>query len=776
MKCLYWNVRGLANSPTRLALKRLVINNSPDIIIIAEPWMKFQSFLAFWLDRLNLKLFAMNNRGHLDPNLWCICRKDLNPNILSFDDQHVSFSVMDNNTDMCIAAVYGSTCYLKRRQLWLSLSNLQIQFPNPWCFFGDFNSILGAHEHKGFCIPARIPIDDFNDWTDSNNLIHLPTRGAFYTWSNRRSGNRHTERRLDRSICNQAWLDVCTSIVCSTLVKTRSDHYPLLLDYCQHNKRFVSSFKFMKMWSMHEDCKNVISQCWNDNAEVGCPMFVLNSKLKRLKTKLKIWNKESFGNVHSGVKDAESHLHSIQLLIQTNGHSDSLMMLEKKAQMDLDTALDRQDCFWREKAKVNWHLDGDRNTSYFHRIAKIKNTTKVISSLKNGDDIITDPTQIADHVVDYYKNLFCSNPILQDQLLVEHVIPNLVGQDVNALLTMTPSKEEIKHAVFDLNKDGAPGPDGFGAHFYQTYWDIIHHDVTNAVLQFFTTGWILPNYNSNTIILIPKSDSADSIEKYRPIALANFKFKIISKVLADRLAQILPTIVSKEQKGFIQGRNIKDCICTASEAINLLHNKTFGGNLAMKIDITKAFDTLDWSFLIKVLLQFGFNTTFCNWIKAILSSATMSVSLNGAQKGFFKCLRGVRQGDPLSPLLFCLAEEVLSRGISLLVDEGKIELIKGSRNTRVPSHCLYADDIMVFCKGKFSSLQALQNLFNKYANCSGQVINASKSTIFAGGISQVRLNHIVNLIGFNVGSLPFNYLGVPIFKGKPKASFFLSHC
>jgi hypothetical protein len=79
---------------------------------------------------------------------------------------------------------------------------------------------------------------------------------------------------------------------------------------------------------------------------------------------------------------------------------------------------------------------------------------------------------------------------------------------------------------------------------------------------------------------------------------------------------------------------------------------------------------------------------------------------------------------------------------------------------------------MVFCKGKFSSLQALQNLFNKYANCSGQVINASKSTIFAGGISQVRLNHIVNLIGFNVGSLPFNYLGVPIFKGKPKASFF----
>ncbi|PNX82112.1 ribonuclease H, partial [Trifolium pratense] len=470
--------------------------------------------------------------------------------------------------------------------------------------------------------------------------------------------------------------------------------------------------------------------------------------------------------------DAEAHLQSIQLQMQNNGHSDSLLHLEKKAQLDLDTALDRQEVFWKEKSKVKWHLEGDRNTAYFHRIAKIKNTTKLISSLKHGAEILTDPAQIADHVVQYYKNLFCTNPILQEQILVEQVIPNLVGQDTNALLTMIPSKDEIKHAVFDLNKDGAPGPDGFGAYFYQTYWDIIQHDVTNAVLQFFSTGWILPNYNSNTIILIPKTDSADSIDKYRPIAIANFKFKIISKVLADRLAQILPSIVSKEQRGFIQGRNIKDCICIASEAINLLHNKTFGGNLALKIDITKAFDTLDWSFLIKVLQQFGFNTTFCNWIKSILASASMSISINGALNGYFNCTRGVRQGDPLSPLLFCLAEEVLSRGISLLVDEGKIELIKGSRNTRVPSHCLYADDIMVFCKGKLSSLQALQNLFISYANCSGQVINASKSTIFAGGISQARLDRIVDLIGFNVGSLPFNYLGVPIFKGKPKARYF----
>jgi hypothetical protein len=129
--------------------------------------------------------------------------------------------------------------------------------------------------------------------------------------------------------------------------------------------------------------------------------------------------------------------------------------------------------------------------------------------------------------------------------------------------------------------------------------------VINAVTDFFNTGWLMPNLNANTLILIPKSPNAYTIEQYKPNSMANFKFKVIFKVLADRLANILPSIISKEQRGFIHGRNIKDCLCLASEAANLLHYKTFGGNLALKIDVTKAFGTLKWSFMIKVLKSFG---------------------------------------------------------------------------------------------------------------------------------------------------------------------------
>jgi ribonuclease HI len=720
-----------------------------------------------WLTSLNLKLFATNSRHNQLPNLWCLCKVNISPTILSSDSQCVSFSIVDNSKTIAIAAVYASTNYLTRRQLWDSLNLLQSQYALPWCFMGDFNVILGAHEHRGRILPARLPMKDFQVWTDTSDLIHLPTRGVEFTWANGRGGVRHTEKRLDRVVCNQAWMDLCTTTAVSTLTKHRSDHFPLLLDFALSNLAFASQFKFMRMWTLHPDCKNVIHDSWNITI-FGSPMFVLSTKLKILKGKLKSWNKTIFGNVHDQVHSADMQLNHIQHQIQQLGHSDSLLQQEKLASIAYEDALCKEEAFWQEKARVNWHLHGDRNTKYFHRLAKIKTSTKFISSLQDGDNVLTNQDHIANHVVNYYQTLFSSNIVMQDPLLAEEVIPNLVTAETNDLLTVLPSPEEIKQAVFSLNKDSAPGPDGFGAIFYQHYWDIVKSDVVNAVLEFFTKSWILPGFNSNIIALIPKSAEATSIAHYRPIAMANFKFKVISKILADRLAAILPSIISEEQKGFIHDRNIKDCLCTASEAANLLHNKTFGGNLALQIDITKAFDTLNWNFLLKVLKFFGFNDIFINWIHVILKSAYLSVSINGRAHGYFNCTRGVRQGDPLSPLLFCIAEDVLSRSITKLVTDGVLNQIKGTRNVMVPSHSFYADDLMIFCKGTLNGLKALKNLFNTYALESGQIINTSKSIIFSGSITPGRLALIAQLLDFKIGSLPFLYLGVPIFKGKPK--------
>jgi len=211
--------------------------------------------------------------------------------------------------------------------------------------------------------------------------------------------------------------------------------------------------------------------------------------------------------------------------------------------------------------------------------------------------------------------------------------------------------------------------------------------------------------DSNVVSLIPKIKGADSIKDYRPIVVVNFKFKIISKILADRLALVAARIISPNQYEFVQGRQIQDCIGIAFGAINIHSKKVREGNVAYKVDIHKAFDTLIWKFLLLVLTRFGFHPSFIRWISTILRSAMLSIKINGSLVAFFPCNRGVRQGDPLFPLLFCLAEEVLSRCIFKLVNDKKILNMASSQGYLTPSHILYVDDIFIFCREILSLLE-----------------------------------------------------------------------
>lgn len=202
-----------------------------------------------------------------------------------------------------------------------------------------------------------------------------------------------------------------------------------------------------------------------------------------------------------------------------------------------------------------------------------------------------------------------------------------------------------------------------------------------------------------------------------------------------------------------------------------MDKKAHGGNVGLKLDVTKAFDTMSWDFLLSVLGHFGFCETFLSWVKTILESARLSVLINGSPHGFFGCSRGVRQGDPLSPILFCIAEDFLSRGLAKLFSEKKISTITTPRNCSAPSHVLFSDDIFVFCRADARSLNNLNTFLGHYAAASGQIVNCNKSSFFLGSRSQHRKDAVASILNFSEGSLPFNYLGIPIFKGKPKREF-----
>lgn len=241
-----------------------------------------------------------------------------------------------------------------------------------------------------------------------------------------------------------------------------------------------------------------------------------NSEKKKEKEKeLTIWNKDLFGDVNFKVDQAQSAMDNIQDKIVELGISESMQQQEKIAQADLQLALSFQESFWKEKAKLQRFTQGDRNTSYFHKGAKIKYASKHMSVLRNGDAILDSGLEIEQHVLNYFTALYAFENDCEPPSLNEQVIPNSVSSEENAMLTNLPSLEEARNVVFAMNASRDPGPDGFGGVFYQKFWDIIGVDVHNSVMQFFSQSWLLPNLNSNLVVLIPKFKDVDRIEDFR---------------------------------------------------------------------------------------------------------------------------------------------------------------------------------------------------------------------------------------------------------------------
>ncbi|XP_019451878.1 PREDICTED: uncharacterized protein LOC109353979 [Lupinus angustifolius] len=493
-----------------------------------------------------------------------------------------------------MSAIYAHSDYIQRRTMWYEINALMIANPAIWCCIGDFNVVLGASECRGANNPARLPMDEFKAFSNESQLIHLTTRGAEFTWTNRRRGRTLTEKRLDRPMCNDGWLGSWNQVSCNTLPRISSDHHPLFLNSSAVLINRFNHFRFHSMWINHLDSKRVVTDVWQ---------------------------------MHIVVND-------IQHIINCSNPNLDILDEEFGAQKNLLQALMVEEDFWREKAKLSWHISGDRNTKFFQKVAQIRQKSKALTTLKDGDSILSSQAEIANHALLYFSDLYASKNIITPNSLIASVIPALVSEEDNIMLTKLSSYDEIKCVVFDMKGEGAPRPYEFGGCFYQAFWDIVGLQVCEAVLQFFSKGWILPNLNSNSVVLIPKFPRAIKIEDFRPIALANFQLKIITKVLVDRLALIAPKIISNQQRGFIRDRHIHDCICIASEAINMLDYKSFGGNvIAIKLDIRKAFDTVDWSFSVDTLRSFGFDDKFVHWVKLILHSTRLYINVNGHSVG-----------------------------------------------------------------------------------------------------------------------------------------------
>lgn len=242
----------------------------------------------------------------------------------------------------------------------------------------------------------------------------------------------------------------------------------------------------------------------------------------------------------------------------------------------------------------------------------------------------------------------------------------------NLELEKNVSDNEIRLAAWDCRSQKASGPDGVSFLFLKTYWDLLKNDVVKAMRGVFDLFEMPKGTNSSFITLIPKIANPIHINDFRPISLIGMQYKIIAKVLANRLSKVIDKVVSKEQSAFISGRCILDGSLMLSEIMSWY--KTKKRNLMLiKVDFEKAFDTISWKFLDHILSSLGFGNKWRRWINVCLKSARVSVLVNGSPTSEFSIKRGLRQGDPLSPFLFIIIMEGLHIALQNAVSSGLIQ-------------------------------------------------------------------------------------------------------
>lgn len=212
--------------------------------------------------------------------------------------------------------------------------------------------------------------------------------------------------------------------------------------------------------------------------------------------------------------------------------------------------------------------------------------------------------------------------------------------------------------------------------------------MTEAILEFLESGCLLKQWNSASLALIPKIPNASHPSEFRPISCLNTVYKVISKLLASRLKEILPLMVSKSQSAFLPGRLLAENVLLATDLVHGYNTQNISSRGMLKVDLRKAFDCVRWDFILASLWALAIPESYIRLVSECLSTTSFSVSINGALGGFFNSSKGIRQGDPMSPYLFVLAMECLSSLLASRFETGIIGTTREQRMWRSPTSCL----------------------------------------------------------------------------------------
>ncbi|XP_062114462.1 uncharacterized protein LOC133825549 [Humulus lupulus] len=732
------------------------------LVGLLETKVKAKKLGALFLNMFSSWCFTSNNAWHKNGRILLAW----NPNIFSVDirfcsQQCIHCWVVPRNGvhPFFCTFVYAFNAEESRKVLWKQIRDIKVE--DPWVLLGDFNATIYQDERIGDRVRSFCS-SDFSDCLHDCGLVDLPYNGCFYTWSNKQEPPNRIVAKLDRVLGNKVWLDCFNNTAVYFMPEGLFDHSPAILSLSANINMGKKPFRYFKMWQRFDGYHNCVTAAWNQQIN-GSPMFRVVSKLKKVKENLKNLNQFIIGDIGAAFSQSERELLNIKKQSHLDPQNAQLIREEAEYRKTHERLHEAYSEFLRQKAKLIWLNLGDANTKVFHRSIRMRRLRNSVLAIRDGKGQWQDSQpEIQTAFLDYFQHLLGSEKL--DRKSVKRCIIRegpVLTQESILFLKEPFRKQDIKEAVFDIPGDKAPGPDGFSSSFFQHHWDLIGEEVSDAILSFLETGKILKEINNTTITLVPKLRCPENVSNFRPISCCNVIYKVAAKLLCNRLRKVLPGVVAWNHGGFIKGRSITHNVMICQDLVRHYGRKGAKPNCLMKLDLRKAYDMLDWDFIEELLVALNFPAHFTQLIMVCVRTPKFSIMLNGSLHGFFNSKRGLRQGDPMSPLLFVLAMEYLSRILKKLARDKDFQFHERCENLQL-NHLCFADDVVLFSHGDFKSVYKLLQGFELFSQSSGLTANYSKSELITSGIQEVEVQRILSMSKLQRGSLPFRYLGVPI--------------
>jgi hypothetical protein len=491
------------------------------------------------------------------------------------------------------------------------------------------------------------------------------------------------------------------------------------------------------------------------------PLTRLRVKLGRTARALRAWSKGKFGDVRFQLHLANEVILRLDVAQESRNLSDLEFHFRKTLKVRVLGLAAIERSRRRQASRITWLREGDANTRFFH--VKINSRRR-----KNFIPALTTDATIATTHKDKEEALFVHfNAVLGTSVPRERSL-NWEALDLPTLpdagLDNPFTAKEVWEAIKDSPAEKAPGPDGFNGFFYRRCWGIIRPDIM-AVFQhlFHLAGGDFASLNRAFVCLLPKTAGASRIGDFRPISLIHSVAKLFAKVLARRLSPVMGAMVSPAQSAFLKNRTLHDNYLYVRNTARTLHRRK-RPSLLIKLDFAKAFDSVSWEYLLELLQRLGFSSRWRDWLSLLLSSAASEIILNGTNGRSIRHRRGLRQGDPLSPLLFILALDPLQRILQLATEAGTLSTLP-IREAKLRTS-LYADDAVLFLNPVRAEVEAILRILHDFGLATGLRINIAKCSIAPIRCNEVNLDDVLAPFAGERVAFPIRYLGMPLCLGR----------